>query len=179
MKCTGLFRATRASWLTIMVSAVAVASSMLPSAAFSQSRAAAPAISEPKPVGAGAPIQYHATKTPRKEVAYYSLFWGVDSFTVKAVESGELIRFSYRVVDSERARPLNDKKNEAFLIDPASRAKLVIPSLEKVGQLRQTSTPITGNSYWMAFSNPGRPVKPGDRVIVEIGQFRVEGLVVQ
>jgi hypothetical protein len=30
----------------------------------------------------------------------------------------------------------------------------------------------------MAFSNKGRPVKHGDRVIVQIGQFRADGLVV-
>jgi hypothetical protein len=132
-----------------------------------------------KPAVTGSPIQYHATKTPRKEVAYYSLVFGVDSFSVKATESGELIRFSYRVVDSERAKQINDKNIEAFLVDPASRVKLVVPSLEKVGQLRQSSTPIAGNSYWMAFSNPGRPVKRGDRVNIEIGQFHVEGLVVK
>src|ERR1700730_7956041 len=27
-------------------------------------------------------------RVPRREAAYYSLFWGVDSFSVKAVESG-------------------------------------------------------------------------------------------
>jgi hypothetical protein len=132
-----------------------------------------------KPAGAGSPIEYHATKTPTNEVAYYKLYWGVDSFSVKATESGELIRFSYRVVDSDRAKPINDKTIDAFLVSPAARAKLVIPSLEKVGQLRQSSTPIAGNSYWMAFSNPGRPVKRGDRVNIEIGQFHVEGLVVE
>jgi hypothetical protein len=45
--------------------------------------------------------------------------------------------------------------------------------------LRQSSTPIAGKSYWMAFSNPSRTVKRGDRVDIEIGQFRAEGLVVE
>jgi hypothetical protein len=47
-----------------------------------------------------------------------------------------------------------------------------------VGQLRQSSNPEAGKSYWMAFSNKGRPVKRGDHVIVEIGTFKAEGLVV-
>jgi hypothetical protein len=51
--------------------------------------------------------------------------------------------------------------------------------MEKVGQLRQSSTPEAGKSYWMAFSNRGRPVKRGDRVIVMIGRFKAEGLVVE
>jgi len=55
----------------------------------------------------------------------------------------------------------------------------VVPSLEKVGKLRQSSTPQSGRVYWMAFSNKGGYVKSGHRVDVVIGQFRAEGLVVQ
>ncbi len=95
------------------------------------------------------------------------------------MESGELIRFSYRVLDPERAKALNDKQTEPALIAPDVHAKLVIPSLEKVGQLRQSSTPESGKSYWMAFSNPQRTVKRGDRVSVVIGQFQADGLVVE
>jgi hypothetical protein len=56
--------------------------------------------------------------------------------------------------------------------------KLVVPTLEKIGQLRQSSTPEAGEAYWMAFSNKGRLVKGGDHVIVVIGRFRADGLVV-
>ena len=133
-----------------------------------------------KPAGNEAPAsRYSRIRNPRREVAYYAASWGVDSLSVKAVESGELIRFTYRILDPDKAKSLNDKKIDAFLISPASCVKLVVPSLEKVGQLRQSSTPIAGNTYWMAFSNPGRPVKRGDHVNIEIGQFHVEGLVVQ
>jgi len=121
----------------------------------------------------------HTSAFPKRERTYYEVFWGVDQLSVKAVESGELIKFSYRVVDAERAKPLNEKTNEPALYDPAIRAKLVVPSLEKVGQLRQSSTPEVGRIYWMAFSNPGRVVKRGDRVNVVIGQFQISGLPVQ
>lgn len=110
---------------------------------------------------------------------YYALIWGVDSLSVKWTESGEVIRFSYRVLDATKAKALNDKKNEPSLIDPQAGVKLVVPSLEKVGQLRQSSTPETGRSYWMAFSNKGRPVKRGDHVDVVIGAFHAQGLVVE
>jgi hypothetical protein len=95
------------------------------------------------------------------------------------VESGELIRFTYHVLDADKAKSLNDKTIDAFLIAPQSGLRLVIPTLEKVGQLRQSSTPEAGKSYWMAFSNPSRSVKRGDRVNVVIGQFKAEGLVVE
>jgi len=57
------------------------------------------------------------------------------------VESGEIIRFVYHVIDADKAKTLNDKKLEPALIDPDKGVKLVVPSLEKVGFfLRQTST---------------------------------------
>ena len=116
---------------------------------------------------------------PRRERGYYQVFWGVDSIGAKAVESGELIKFSYRVIDADKAKTLNDKDNEPAMYVPSLHAKLVVPTLEKVGQLRQSSTPEPGRFYWMVFSNPGRVVKKGDRVTVVIGQFHIDGLIVE
>jgi hypothetical protein len=131
-----------------------------------------------KSAAAGAPTRYQASRFPGRAAAFYEVVWGVDSLSVKAVESGELVRFSYRVLDAVKAKTLNDKEVNAFLIDPVAGIRLSVPTLEKVGQLRQTSTPEGGKVYWMAFSNPGRRVKSGDRVEVVIGNFRAEGLVV-
>ena len=123
--------------------------------------------------------RYHPDRFAGRAGKYYQLVWGVDSLSLRNTESGEVIRFSYRVLDPAKAKPLNDKKNEPSLIDPQAGVKLVVPSLEKVGQLRQSSTPEAGKSYWMAFSNKGRFVKKGDHVDIVIGQFRAEGLVVE
>jgi len=109
---------------------------------------------------------------------YYPLVWGIDSLGVRLVESGEVVRFSYRVLDPDKARTLNDKKNEPSLIAPRAGVKLVVPKMEKIGQLRQSGAPVAGKAYWMAFSNKGRPVKRGDRVDVVIGLFRAQSLVV-
>jgi hypothetical protein len=110
---------------------------------------------------------------------YYQSVWGIDSLTVRAAESGELIRFNYRVLDAAKARQLNDKKAEPSLIDSRAGVRLVVPSLEKVGQLRQSTSPEEGRVYWMAFSNPRRTVKRGDRVNIVIGSFRADNLVVE
>ena len=82
------------------------------------------------------------------------------------------------MLDPNKAKTLNDKKNEPSLIDPRAGVILVVPSLEKVGQMRQSSTPEAGKSYWMAFSNKGRRVKRGDHVDVVMGNFQAQGLVV-
>jgi hypothetical protein len=123
--------------------------------------------------------QYAPSHFPKRANMYYHGVWGIDSLVVRSTESGELIRFSYHVLDAARAKQLNDKKAEPFLIDPRARVKLVIPSLEKVGQLRQSSTPEAGREYWMAFSNPRKTVKRGDRVNIVIGRFHADGLLVE
>ena len=114
-----------------------------------------------------------------RAVKYYQSHWGADSFGLKMVESGMMIRFNYRVIHPELAKTLNDKKESPYLFDESAHVKLVVPSMEKVGQLRQSSAPEAGKFYWMVFSNKGNFVKRGDRVGVEIGKFRVDGLVVQ
>jgi hypothetical protein len=122
---------------------------------------------------------HQLTHFSRRAEMYYESAWGVDELHVKATESGELIRFNYRVLDPEKAAALNDKKAEPELYDAEAGVKLVVPQMEKVGKLRQSSTPKAGMSYWMAFSNPTRVVKRGHRVDVVIGSFRANNLVVE
>jgi len=141
----------------------------------------------PAPAQARAPVKAApesartvlAKHLPLQAQRYYQGVWGIDSLTVKYTESGEMIRFSYRILDAGKAAVLNDKQAEPSLIDPQAGVKLVVPQMEKIGQLRQSSTPMPGKQYWMAFSNNGRRVRPGHRVDVEIGSFHAEGLVVE
>jgi hypothetical protein len=133
-----------------------------------------------KPATAGTPFHNQPPRVSNHEAAILESVWGIEAPSVKAVESGIILRFSYRVLDPEKARPLNDKKFGPVLECPEKGVQLVVPSLEKVGQLRQAPHAIeAGQSYWMAFSNSGRPVKPGDRVDVVIGNFRARGLIVE
>jgi hypothetical protein len=110
---------------------------------------------------------------------YYEGVWGVGELRVKAAESGQLIRFNYRILDPSKAAALNDKKMEPELFDAQAGVKLSVPQMEKVGKLRQESTPKAGMAYWMAFSNPTLVVKRGHRVDVVIGSFRATNLVVE
>jgi len=128
---------------------------------------------------AGTPFRNQPVRTANRARAYYGLVWGVESLSIKAVESGEMIRFSYHVIDADKAKTLNDKNLEPSLIDPEKGVKLVVPALEQVGLLRQMSTPVEGKSYWMAFSNSGRLVRRGDRVNIVIGQFHADNLTVE
>jgi hypothetical protein len=137
-----------------------------------QPRAAAKA---PAPVWQGSQLN----QLSQRAEMYYAGFWGVGELRVKTAESGEMIRFNYRVLDPQKAAALNDKKAEPELIDPQAGVKLSVPQMEKIGKLRQSSTPKAGMSYWMAFANPTLVVKRGHRVDVVIGSFRATNLVVE
>jgi hypothetical protein len=133
-----------------------------------------------KAAPASTPYRNQPARISNREAAVLESVWGIEAPGVKAVESGVILRFNYRVLDPDKAKILSDKKFEPLLECPDKHLRLVVPSLEKVGQLRQAPHEIdAGKSYWMAFSNSGRQIKPGDRVDVVIGTFRVQGLIVE
>jgi hypothetical protein len=115
----------------------------------------------------------------QKAARYLALRYGVDHLQVRSVSSGASLEFRYRVLDAQKATILNDKRAAPFLIDWKTGAKLTVPTVEKIGALRQTVTPEPGHEYWMVFTNPGKLVRPGDRVDLVAGPVRLEGLIVE
>jgi hypothetical protein len=188
----------KAACSAMLVGALGVASAQTPqpAATAAQSPAAVEAAAKPatkaatkpatkppaKPAVKAVPANVRtnlAKQVPARAHMLYEGIWGVDSLTVKYTESGELIRFSYRVTDPDKAATLSNDKAEPSLIDPEAGVKLVVPQMANIGKLRQSGPPTVGKSYWIAFSNSGRRVRPGHRVDVEIGNFRAQGLVVE
>jgi hypothetical protein len=131
------------------------------------------------PVTARKVSPYRTVKMTANAKNYYVAAWGLDKLKVSYTSSGNLIRFSYRVADPERAKVLSEKSATPYLLGQKSRALLQIPVMDKVGPLRQTGTPLAGQEYWMVFSNKGNLIKPGDRVNVMIGSFHADGLMVE
>ena len=131
------------------------------------------------PQGAAKTSPYRNTGHSDSAALVTALSWGVDHLEVRDTSSGALIRFSYRVVDAAKAKVLHEKKSEPHLIGLRSHAMLSVPTLENVGQLRQTEAIENGKDYWVLFSNKGGLVKVGDRVDVLIGDFYVSGLTVE
>ncbi len=153
---------------------------------------AAPSSANSKPAHAGAAAGKATTARASRRVAghppagipasarqMYALNWGIDQMTTQLTESGQLVRFSYRVTDAAKAVALNEKAASPQLLDEKVHAVLQVPSMEKVGPLRQSTAAETGKAYWMVFSNKGNIVKAGHRVSVVIGKFRVDGLIVE
>src|SRR5437879_13150381 len=97
----------------------------------------APAARAPSAPAPQTRSRYQPDRFAGRAGSYYRLVWGVDSLRVKSVESGEVLGFTYRVLDPSKAKALNDKKNERVRIDPQAGAKLLGQSREKGAQLRQ------------------------------------------
>jgi hypothetical protein len=146
---------------------------------------AAPASSDPsRPAAAAArPAKPAAFPggVPRSQAGetWYARRYGVDHLQVRSTASGNSLEFRYHVLDVEKAKVLSDKRVVPSLIDVQTGNRLAVPTMEKIGTLRQTATPELGREYWMVFSNPGKMVKPGQRVDIVIGTFRVSGLMVE
>jgi hypothetical protein len=127
---------------------------------------------------AAAPLKFNSVTSNRQALTLRRL-WGIDSVHVRSTASGALVRFSYRVVDADKSKILNSKDATPYLVDEQHGLALQIPVMEQVGQLRQVAVPQNGRDYWMAFSNKGRYLKPGNHVTLITGNLRINGLVVE
>lgn len=119
-----------------------------------------------------------AARHPR-ENSYLKRKWGVEPVFVRQTAGGYMLEFRYRVLDAEKAKPLFERQTKPLLTHAETGAKLVVPTPAKTGALRNSNTPKDGITYWMFFANPGKLVKPGEHVNIEIGDFLVEKLIVQ
>jgi hypothetical protein len=138
------------------------------------SAAIAPAASTARPARRLIDVPY----SERAEM-YRARRFGVDHLRVRYISSGSSLEFRYRVVNPDKAQMLTDKRAKPVMIDETTGNKLEVPTMEKIGELRQTATPEEGREYWMVFANRGKLVSPGQRVDVVIGPFRAEGLTVE
>lgn len=105
--------------------------------------------------------------------------WGVKIVGIRLSAEGHMLDFRYRVIDAEKAAPLFNRKEKAYLVDEATGAKFLVPESPKVGALRTTREPKADRNYFIIFVNPGRYIKKGNKVSVVIGDFTAEHLVVE
>ncbi len=108
----------------------------------------------------------------------YKREWGVDIVGVRPVSSGYMLRFAYRVLDPVKAAPLFDERAKPYLYDAASGARMAVPAMENIGELRQTPQPKADRTYFVIFGNPGKLVKSGGHVRIVIGKFEAGDLIV-
>jgi hypothetical protein len=110
---------------------------------------------------------------------YMKHTWGIDIIGVRLVSTDWMLEFKFRVLDSDKATPLLDEHAKPYLLDDTSGARLGVPAMENVGELRQHTIPDPNRVYFMIFGNANKIVPHGGHVSVVIGQFQASGLPVQ
>lgn len=105
--------------------------------------------------------------------------WGIEVLGVRLASSHWMLTFRYRVVDPTLAAPLLDPTAKPYLIDEATGARLAVPQMENIGELRQKRTAVADRDYFVMFGNASKLVQSGSRVDVVIGNFHADGIIVQ
>jgi hypothetical protein len=106
--------------------------------------------------------------------------WGIKLIGIHLSAAGYMLDFRYQIIDPQKAKYLTNHQHEAYLLDPATGAKFIVPSPPKIGSLRQSSSkPKAQQIYFMLFANPSRFIKSGNSVTVVIGDFKAENLIVK
>jgi len=118
--------------------------------------------------------------SPIREPSSLEQRWGIQVLSTMLSAAGYMIDFRYRVTDPEKASFLANRRLTPYLIDQASGAKLFVPSPPKVGVLGQIGVdPVANRIHFILFANPGRFIKPGDKVTAVIGDFKAENCIVE
>jgi len=137
------------------------------------------AAQETKTVASSSSVTTSEHKHHPREMTYMKRKWGVELLYVRETSANYMLEFRYKVLDSDKAKPLFERQTKPVLTHLKTGAKLIVPTPAKTGALRNSNPPKTGKVYWMFFANPGQLVKPGDEVNINIGEFNADGLVVQ
>ena len=124
-----------------------------------------------------------STDTPQKphprEKTFMKRKWGVEVLFVRQTSAGYMLEFRYKVLDPEKAKPLFVRQTKPTLTHVDSGATFIVPTPPKTGALRNSNPPLADHTYWMFFANPGKYVKPGDLVTIEIGDFVAKNIIVE
>jgi hypothetical protein len=136
------------------------------------------ASSDPVSVTQGTLAMPELARHPR-EKTYMKRQWGIEVLYVRTTAAGYMLEFRYKVLDPVKAKALFERQSKPQLLHAKSGAKLIVPTPAKTGALRNSNPPLANHSYWMYFANPGKLVKQGELVSVEIGDFVANRLIVQ
>jgi hypothetical protein len=107
---------------------------------------------------------------------------GIRITALRLTAAGYMVDVRYRITDPDRARTfLARQHEELFLVDEATGARLAVPAAPKLGALRQRpKADVTGDrEYFVFFANPGRQLRPGNKVTLVAGDVRIPHLALE
>lgn len=106
--------------------------------------------------------------------------WGISVEGIRLTAAGHMLDFRYRVLDPGKAGRLIHPKMGLLVIEEKSGAELPVPTMAKVGALKQTRSHLhPERTYSVLFANLNGKVKADAVVTVMLGDLRIEHLVVE
>ena len=123
------------------------------------------------------------SKSMMKDLSQLEKDWGIKFYGIRWTAEGYMLEMSFRVLDPSKAFPLLKQETKRYVLVEKSGAVLEVPFTDKLGSLKssvRSSNMVKKDRNYMAlFANPGKHVKPGDKVTLVIGNFMAENLIVQ
>jgi hypothetical protein len=108
--------------------------------------------------------------------------WGIKLNDIRCTAAGYMLEMTFRVLDPQKAFPLLKTDANRYVVVDKSGAVLEVPFTEKLGSLKSTVRSSNmvkeDHSYLTLFANPGKHVKPGDKIHLVMGNFMAENLIV-
>lgn len=95
--------------------------------------------------------------------------WGIEPVHLRISAGGYMIEFRYKILDTEKALIMSDRKDFPQLLSQKSKARLSVPYFPTVGYIKSNRRFIKlGKNYTAFFNNPGKHLLPGDRARIQI-----------
>jgi hypothetical protein len=106
--------------------------------------------------------------------------WGIKVIGIRTTAAGHMLNFRYKIVNPEKVSAFMGPRTKPYLIDQESGKHFKVPEMGKVGALySRMNRVIPGRTYFALFENSRMLARPGSKVTVVMGDFRVKDLVVQ
>lgn len=108
--------------------------------------------------------------------------WGISVEGIRLTAAGHMLDFRYRVLDPEKAKGkgLIHPKMGLLVIEEKSGTELPVPTMAKVGALKQTRSHLYPDRiYSVLFANLNGTVKAEAIVTVMLGELKIEHLMVE
>src|SRR6202051_4488130 len=81
---------------------------------------------------AAAPAIRHVAHSQREEL-YFERRYGIGQLRVHSISAGASLEFRCRVLDSEKAKALNDSRATSVMVERKTGTKLSVPTTENSG----------------------------------------------
>jgi hypothetical protein len=130
-----------------------------------------------------AQVRSAASQILEPELTEVEKDWGIKLYGVRWTAAGYMLEMKFRVLDEHKAFPLLKRDISRYLIVEKNGSVLEVPFTQKLGSLRSSVRSANmvkkDHNYVALFANPGKHVKPGDKVTLVLGNFILDNLAVK